>query len=104
MDTLEDMSKSKENSTLHFLIMYDNHQLFKTKPRLKNKVPSQSPGFSQPPKWTQRKAEIFYDKYLESNGSGIAAFDLEYDDFANLCGEGSFSRLKAIKDVVVTNA
>ncbi|CAN7974746.1 unnamed protein product [Ixodes persulcatus] len=60
MDTDVEMSKRKENSTLHFLIMYDDHQLFKMKtdafdPRLENVVPSQglsgkSPGFSQPSK------------------------------------------------------
>ncbi|XP_029833571.3 chitinase-like protein Idgf5 [Ixodes scapularis] len=74
------MSKHKENSTLHFLIIYDDHQLLKT------------------------KAEYFYHKYLKRNGSGIAAFDVEYDDFANLCGQGKFKRLKAIKDVVATKA
>ncbi|KAG0445512.1 hypothetical protein HPB47_014340 [Ixodes persulcatus] len=31
MDTDVEMSKRKENSTLHFLIMYDDHQLFKFK-------------------------------------------------------------------------
>ncbi|CAN8008678.1 unnamed protein product, partial [Ixodes pacificus] len=77
--------------------------------KLKNGVPSQglsgkSPGFSQPSKWTQRQAEHFYANYLESSGSGIAAFDVEYDDFANLCGDGKFRRLKAIKDVVWSNA
>ncbi|KAG0415238.1 hypothetical protein HPB47_007591 [Ixodes persulcatus] len=80
MDTDVEMSKRKENSTLHFLIMYDDHELFKM------------------------KAEHFYANYLESSGSGIAAFDLEYDDFANLCGDGKFRRLKAIKDVVWTKA
>ncbi|XP_040068518.1 uncharacterized protein LOC115332705 [Ixodes scapularis] len=80
MDSAADSSKLKENSTLHFLIMYDDHKLFKT------------------------KAEHFYDTFLESHGSGIAAFDVEYDDFANMCGEGNFRRLKAIKDVVATHA
>ncbi|CAN8031177.1 unnamed protein product, partial [Ixodes persulcatus] len=46
MDTDVEMSKRKENSTLHFLIMYDDHQLFKMKtsettPRLDKQSPSQ---------------------------------------------------------------
>ncbi|EEC02604.1 hypothetical protein IscW_ISCW002649 [Ixodes scapularis] len=46
MDTDVEMSKRKENSTLHFLIMYDDHQLFKMKtsettPKLDKQSPSQ---------------------------------------------------------------
>ncbi|CAN7940671.1 unnamed protein product, partial [Ixodes pacificus] len=45
-DTDVEMSKRKENSTLHFLIMYDDHELFKIKtsettPRLDKQSPSQ---------------------------------------------------------------
>lgn len=46
------------------------------------------------------QAKEFYENYMDGEGHGIAAFDVDLDDFSAVCGGRKFNRLLAIKTEV----
>ncbi|XP_029832121.2 uncharacterized protein LOC115316775 isoform X1 [Ixodes scapularis] len=80
IETADDMSKRKENTAVKFMIMYDDAGLL------------------------ANKTKLFLSSYLKPTSSGIAAFNVEYDDFSGVCAQGRFARLRAIKAAIAPHA
>ncbi|KAG0432966.1 hypothetical protein HPB47_020353 [Ixodes persulcatus] len=73
IQTADDMSKRKENTGVKFMIMYDDADLL------------------------ANKTKLLLSNYLKPTSSGIAAFNVEYDDFSDVCARGSKPRPRPLR-------